>query len=405
MSKQMTDNEIKAEVNAERIDLNQGADAVVPTGDESTPTKVDPFESRKSIFKKATNMRQNRVTAEAAQHEDVAANVEALAREAGQPHGDNELDRGSHIDTNRPDRFDRGTPEHVPDARQVQSSKNDPENGIDKPSGRVTVKVLGETFEVPSDDVDASGGLVAYQKERAASIRLQRAAEEESRIKKMRFELAEEAGTLAEQRARGNAPQGAHAQGAAPTDSGGEGSADAEAQAAALVDDIYSGDPNRARRALQEVMGNRSTPGASIDPADIARQAVQLLKQQDTAAALKPAEPEMSPRLKLEIEELNSMMSESYAEVVNDPTLKARAFEHFQRLRSNPENKYRRLADLGREAAKAVTKHPRQDVVERKRSLPPALTGTYTPPKQEQSEPQSNSDYIARMRQSRGLPA
>lgn len=413
------------EDNARKTDLNEGADADVDDGRSQVPVKVDPFEGRKTIFKRNRNHREERIAREAEEHPDVAHSRQVMEEEAGQGSSRNELDRGSHVDTNAPGRFDnqdrRTQLERLreeaggdgDDASRLNEGQTASHQDGASANARVKVKVLGQEFEVPQSDVDEAGGITAYQKDRAASMRLQDAARREADLKAEREALRKEREQFQQERESSgrNAPAkapGAPA-GAAPIqkDGAGEGE-DVQAKAEAIANDLYSGNPKRARAAIAQIMQAQTAPVAQIDPAEVARQAAELLKQQDQQrdnGKSAPAQP-VDAGMKVELQELNDMMSSEYRDLLEDPDMKAKALAKFNELRADPANKYRRLVDMGREAAKLTQKagkHPRQDVVERKRSLPPTPQG-HTAHRPSAPAPVSGSAHIERMRKSRGLP-
>lgn len=410
------DKQIIAEDNARKTDLTQGTDAPLDDGTAQAPVKADPFESRKTLYAKRTSHRERRIEQEAASHPDVANQRQVMADEAPQGSSRNELDRGDHVDTNAPDRFERARMEAQgidPDAQPVQrvnaADSQAHQNGADA-NQRVKVKVLGQEFEVPQSDIDEAGGVVAYQKDRAASMRLQQAAREQASIKAEREALEKERQALAQQRdsAGRNAPATSTGRtpGAAPTHQGGAGEgADVEAQAAAIANDLYSGDPKRAKAAIAKIMQGSSQPAHTLDPAEVARQAADLLKKQDQEPAPTPQQVDVATQV--EINELNSMMAAKFGEVLENPDMKAKALSKFEELRKDPANRYRRLVDMGREAAQFALvdgKHPRQDIVDRKRALPPVPTGSQVhQPKQQQT--MKSSDWMALQRKARGLPS
>lgn len=404
MAEQGTNEAIIAADNADKTDLSKGADAAVDDGSGEQPSaKVDPFEARKSLFKKSRDVRGDRIKADAEANPDVAASIAAMEDEAGQGSSRNELDRGSHIDTNRPD---RGQPE-----RSLNENDIKPLVKADVIPERVIVKVLGQTLEVPRGDVLEAGGIDAYQKDRAASMRLQLAAQREADVKADRERLEAERAEFNKQRESAPRPGAAkdpdRTDGAASIRKDGAGNdADVEEQAQAIAADLYSGDPKRAKAAIAQVLRSTQAPASTLDPAEVARQAAEILKKQDQAPA--PAQQPVDAKLSVEIDELNAMMADKFKTVLDDPELKRKALAKFNELKADPDNRYRRLVDIGREAARFVEgkePHPRQSVIDRKRDLPPTVTGSkaYKPPAA--SAPLTPSEHIAAMRKARGLPS
>lgn len=88
--------------NAEKADLSRGTDTPVGDGSEVVPVEAnDKLAQRKALFAKAKGMRERRVASDAEAHPDAERMRAALEEEAGQGSSRNELDRGSHMDTNR----------------------------------------------------------------------------------------------------------------------------------------------------------------------------------------------------------------------------------------------------------------------------------------------------------------
>lgn len=414
-----------AEDNQRKTDLNEGADAHVDDGKGDVPVKVDPFEGRKSIFKKNRNHREERINREAQEHEAVARSRQVMEDEAAQGSSRNELDRGDHIDTNAPGRFDTAARREQlereaagnhqgedlgNDDQRLNGDGNVPHQNGASGDERVKVKVLGQEFEVPQRDIDEAGGVAAYQKDRAATMRLQSAAKREAELKEQQAAFQQEREQWNQQRdsAGRNAPAKVPGStpGTAPIQKDGAGDgADVEEQAEAIARDLYSGDPKRAKAAIAKIIQNSTTPVAQLDPEDLARQAAELLKKQDNGKP-EPTKQPVDVAVSVEIKELNDMMSLEYRALLDDPDMKAKALAKFEALRADPANKYRRLVDMGREAAKAAQaegEHPRKDILERKRTLPPTASGSRVH-RPSDPAPISNSSYVERMRKARGLP-
>lgn len=107
----------------------------------------------------------------------------------------------------------------------------------------VRVKVDGEEFDVPKADVDAAGGLVAYQKERAAEKRLRAANEAVAEAKKIAAQIMEAA---------------------KPKEPPAPVVPDVE-----LIDKLRFGTPEESAAALQQL-----TARNRVDPAEITQRAM-----------------------------------------------------------------------------------------------------------------------------------
>lgn len=390
-----------AEAEKQKKDLEDTGDAVLDDGHSTVPIKQDPNDARKVIFKKASRNRETIIVGEAENNADVervrAAIAEAQAKGTG-----NELDRTSDFDTN--------TDVQAREAARAAAAKpegeehvNDNGEGVDTSPKMVTVKVLGREFEVPAADVEEAGGLKAYQLERSAQERLRQAANREAELKAEREKLDEDRKKLEQQRESAGPASTA---GPSSTPPGDAGNGDVAIEAGKIVDALYSGDRNATRDAIQKILAR---PGSEkIDAAEIARQAAALAKAELREQASAPAKtPEAPKPVDPAIEELNAYMAEKFADVLADAALREKALNEFNRLKALPENANRRLTDIGRDAgnfAKKSAPHPRQEVIEKKKALPPVSSGTqaHTPPAAPAAP--SNSSHVARMRQARGLP-
>lgn len=391
------DKAVVAEDNKSKTDLNDTGDAVVDDGKGTVPIKQDPFQSRKAIFKKATGMREQLVQADADAHVDIANVREAIDNEMDKGSSRNELDRGDHFDTNRTQ-----VERRAPAATAAEEVVNDGGEHVDTGNGRVKVKVLGQEFEVPQGDVDAAGGITAYQKDRAASIRLQAAAQREADLKAEREKLEAERRDWEQQRASAGAPSTVAP---ASTHSGDAGKgADVAKKATEIVDAIYSGDRKATEVAIQEILA-RNIQQPALSAEELARQAAELLKKQGSAPA--PAKP-VDAKVSVEVQELNAYMADNYSDLMANDEQRNAAVAEFNRLKALPENYQRRWVDLGREAAESVLKpkqHARQDVLDKKRSLPPVAAGTHVHSPAASPASTSPSSAVAMMRKARGLPS
>jgi len=387
-----TDKTLIAEDNKSKVDLTETGEAVLDDGKSPAPIKNDPFAGRKLLFNKSKSVREDRIAKEKEQHPDVANITDALDHEMDQGSSKNELDRGDHFDTNR-ERIERREPVQR-EASLNESERVNAEGVADLPE-RVKVKVLGLEFEVPRDDVDEAGGLVAYQKLRAADERLRIAAATEASNRADRAKLDADRLALEQQRASaGTASTAAPA--SIPRDDAGN-----EADADAIVADLYSGDPKRAREAIAKLQA-RPQPN-KVDPEEVARRAAELIQ---SSAAPAPAQPVDAKPIDPRIDELNAYMAENFGDILADSALRTKTLDEFNRLKALPENQHRRLTDIGRQAARSVkdeTPHPRQEVVDRKRQLPPAISGTVSHAPVVEA-PKSKSGFVEQMRRARGLP-
>lgn len=405
---EQTDTQLVKEDTKSKVDLNDTGDAVLDDGKGAAPVKNDPFDARKAIFKKHREVREVGVAADVEAHADIDEQTRAMNEAMDKGTSANELLRESHQDTERDERSteaDRRAAlnKRREDEARLNAQATDPYADLPE---RVNVTVNGQSFEVPKEDVVEAGGIKAYQLERAASMRMQDAAKREAELAAERAALEAERKAWLEQRASAGAspaPAPGVAPGAAPTPTGGAGTSDdVKAKAEKLAKDLYSGDPKLAAAAIEQIVS--ASQVKVTDPQELARQAAELLKQQETAAPAPAKQPEAKQPVDPELRELNDYMVEKFKDVLDDPEQKRIALQKFEELKADPANKYRRLIDLGRVAGRYAQehRHPRQDVVERKQSLPPATAATAVSAAPAEPERPTGSSIVARMRKARG---
>lgn len=403
---------LKKEDDKRKKDLDDTGEAILDDGHSTVPIRQDPTDARKAIMKKVRDNREGTINKEAEANADVAQMREAIDRAAANGTG-NELDRNDDFDTNaervseEQRRAAREARVNATPAGAAESTATAHVEGVDDGNTMVKVNVLGREFEVPKRDVDADGGLAAYQKNRAADERLRLASKREQELAAERKKIEDERKQLQEQQ---RATAGAQSTGApSSTQQGDGGTGDVAEEAQKITDSLYSGDRVATKTAIQKILAR---PGAAkVDAAEIARQAVALVKaelsQQQPAPVQKPEEAN-APVDDPETADLNAYMADKHADILKDPVLLAAAQAKFNELRKLPENANRRLRDIGRDAAtftkEKVDPHPRAEVIAKKQTLPPVTSGTqaHTTPAAPASP--SNSSHIERMRKARGLP-
>lgn len=393
------DKAIRDAAAAERRNLSEGAADDVPRGDEAQPpAKRDPYADRKGLFAKHRQQREQRIAGDLDETPALRATQDAVAAAADREGSTHELRRGEDLDTERSGRGESVRPGRAPEAPARDYD-------VDPDSGRVKVRIVGKDYYVPEADIIAAGGLATYQKVRAANVQLAEAnrikREAEDKLKRL-----EAAGPSAP----ANSPAAQPGQGPSRADGPGS-SAELEAEAERITKDLYSGDPKKAREAIARIISAAGSRGPNLDPAEVARQAAALLKEQQGAPPSAGTAGDDAAVRSVEVEQVNEMMASKYGDLLDDPVLRNAALSRFNAARADANNAGRSLVDIAREIAEDVRASKpagsgRGAVLERKRSLPtPPSAGKAPAPGAGAPTTTTPSGYIALMRQRAGRPS
>lgn len=393
-------------------ELVPDGETVVPTGDEPAPmSAADPKEARKALYDKARKNREQLISRDS----DGSPDIELTRRLVAEAAGGEMPEEG--VDTNRRDRNDDPDyEERVAAARALQdaeegkaaAAKKTPEvedvndsapDALPEPEedATVTVTVLGKEYEVPRQDIDDAGGVVPYQKNRAATIKLQRAATLEQRAHKALEDLEAMRG---EQQTEDPSKDGLD-------------EADIDSLREKLLDTVLDGTEDDINSVIEEIaQSGRPTPPDTESPATgrpKASEAVNTDTQQELKAA---AEADML--------EANEMMRNEYKDIMNDPDALDMARRHFNALVADPANEGRTQKEMSRESAEYVRKFvarwggesrkpnevevARQTRIERKRKLP-SVSGADTPAPpvaREEKRVPTRREHFMRLRRMQG---
>ena len=272
--------------------------------------------------------------------------------------------------------------------------EEEPEKTDDEPEEFVTVTVNGQEQSVPKWEVDADGGVEAYQKRRAATQKLQDAVERSNAILTESAELAQ------------------HHPSPRPGEAGPSSDALTEADTDKLIDDavdkLYEGDTEAAKEALRQAMNKTVAPE---EPAPAS-------PTYSKPPALAQAEQELHDEHDAQIAAANQLARDEFSDILDDDALNEIMFDRFRVEYSKPENAGRTIPALVRESGMWLRNKLGQQVIladpqvekqvaakkVRKRRMPAETTatgkrGSGTPPPQ---KPLSGSQVVARMRKSFG---
>lgn len=268
---------------------------------------------------------------------------------------------------------------------------NKSEKPVSKDAGKVAVKVDGIEQQVPEWEVEAAGGVEAYQKRRAASKRLQEAAQ-------IRLEAEQAAAALR------NTP--AKPAGATPPD-GVSDQADLEANSLEAFEKLYEGDLESAKKAWLKFVRSSNRAVTSEEPA----KPVEIEKSPE----LLDLERRLAEERKAQIAAANAVAEDEFGDYLEDSTLRELMYKRFDSLYKDPNNVGREMADLVRESGlwlrtqfNQSSSQNVQKIIEtktvKKRRLPSESTasGRHATAREAEPKPLKGSDVIARMKERYG---
>lgn len=377
---------IQREAAATKADLTQGTDAAVPTGQEKAPQpRIDPSEARKTLFKRRNEEHQRDLAAGHAAHLEVLDIEKSVNQSMARTDGHDELARTAHINTEQ---------QRKP-AEQKKPEQPAKTPAVDAEPERVTITVNGKQRSVLKSEADEAGGVVAYQKQLAASIAFNEAHQERQRLAREREEFQKE---------RQAAASAATAGGGTPPAQGASGDAGVQDEAEKITALLFGGNRTGVKDAVTAIL--TATRGqANLDPNKIAELAAERLRAETTKQA--PAEDEYTASIRADRAAANEYMAKEHADILADPDLLKLTREKFTAAYADPNNAGRTHLAIAKEVAAEVARkfgaHPRGNVIERKRStLPATPAGGGKAPDDQQPVTMSPQDYIARLRRASG---
>lgn len=311
-----------------KADLNIGKDVQVPTGEEANPILTpNPFDARKAMFAKANAL----------------ADAASQGFEEGKP-------------TPKTEKPDAVTAEEIAAAqREAAGGQVTPKVPVAKQNEYVTVQTTSGPISVLQADLDRAGGPEMYLAQRAIDNSRAALQVEQERLRQQQIEW--------EQRQRLAAEHGVPA-GTSPGQGDGSkvtGDGD-EAEAEKLALQIYSGDPEDAKRAIRSILGRIR----ERKPVEVAGQGAGTV-------------PAVDPVMTAVNNAINEMTARDYPDVCNDQVARAASYEKFKQMTMDPRNKDRRALDIARDACewgRMQFMNPRKDIAESKRGLPPSGNAT-----------------------------
>lgn len=303
-----------------------------PTADDMPDRRPPPKVSLEDIYAKSSSSRNTVLASELAEMTDEQRqNYDRMVAEAGggpDPYAEPE---------------EPAPAQQQPAAAPAQAPQNQ-QTGIDPNPELTTITVYGMQEQVPTADVQAAGGLSAYQKARAADIRLERVATYEASLRNWENQLTERAAGL-EQRQPPAQESGTGISEPSDTDVLG-GTADVDALASGLTDAIYSGDREEAAATLAKTLRSIQTDAIRAAKATMPAQAPPSGQAAEKAAAQERARVEA-----------NAVFANEFSDL-DTPVLRSAALAMVQEVAKDPIMIGRPLAEITREACTRI----RQDV-------------------------------------------
>ena len=359
----------------------------------------DPHAARKAIIAKHNDLAQAELDMDMEEHGGIREQTRQMEDQLA--NGFEEVRNTDKSDDTAPDLEDVEGDGSVTEAQDV-SAENEGEN--------VIVRVLGEDVSVPKAQVDADGGVANTQRRLGSEARfreaanLSRVAEEATRQANERLADVERRERELIQKTAGRAEAGAQS---LPT------GATVDPQAVdRIVDDLYSGDPERAKLAVSEVLKARG-----LSPDEV-RELTEVELGKSEAKRLREDAEEANRRrsvlVQAERTDVNNLMRERYGVILQNPVLLRGTLALFDEATKDPKNAGRSWVSIADEVGASVLQQigaPREDVpaeisarksFKRRLPSPSEATGRSPMAEPEPRYPTRPSDVVAMMRHARG---
>lgn len=267
------------------------------------------------------------------------------------------------------------------------------------PEDEITVKVNGKELKVPREKVDAAGGVVAYQKNAAASELLNQASAEARRVKEEAEALERRRRELDEREQRFTQAQLVTAQKPAPPVSD-----DAQkALARQYHDAMLDGDIDKADELLLQI--SAAQKATAVNPDEIASIAVKRAREELTA------EERRKQAEKFEAERLEAVAEfpTKYKDLSSNDIARDLVDDQTKRIyREHPDWGAKAIIDEAakrvRELIKSVAPTTASEKVDAKRNLTQIRAGSARSVNRPPPKPQTGSEYVSSLRHQRGLP-
>ena len=171
-----------------------------------------------------------------------------------------------------------------PNAEKLDEEESDPDLDADKDLDKsepemVMVKINGVERKAPQADIDAEGGVVAYQKARSADEKMRQNADDKKQLDARETRIAQRELAIASQE---QAQLKKESEPGKPSKDAGQPSA----EAIALKDKMYSGNEDEAAEAIDTIL-ERSKPSTPVDTETIVNQTAAKVQWQNDVNSAK----------------------------------------------------------------------------------------------------------------------
>lgn len=258
----------------------------------------------------------------------------------------------------------------------------------------VTIKVYGEERHVPKSDVDAAGGIAAYQKAVAAAEKAQvndtkaRLQAEEQRLLRVAENLRNGLDERGQPLSPKPPPQGVPAI--------------SKEALEATVKGLYSGDTDEATAALATLVSQISGRGQSteVNPEIVRAVEAQVLERIEGREAERTEAQDVA--------EANRIFRENFKDIANDPALMVWAKGMAEVISADPQFQNSSRAEIAQEVGNRIRGKfgkPTSELESRrqlKSTLTPSSSGSGRVPQVEPQRFPTNADYIQQLRRNSG---
>lgn len=385
-----------------------GGKPAAPAPDPLPPQRV----TRDEIYAKAKRQ----------QEQEIAQNLDAMSPEDRMQYDRMVAEAGGGPDPYAAEETPPDTPEQAAQAQQQeaqaqpaqQQTPQSADPALASNEETVSIIVYGMREEVPRSDVEAAGGIEAYQKNRAADEKLRRLTTYEASLRDLDRQLQDQA-----DRIRRSPPARDPAGGTDPSPTDDPNSADEKELAAEIVKGFYSGDEEEAIEKLSSAFSRlKSGVTGATRPT--------LPEQPAAQQQYYPQQPAQRGPSQTDMNEANAVFANEFGDL-QTPVLRSAVLAMVGEVQREPLMRDRPLAEVTREAAMRVRAdvkgvRPEQPQTYRESTVPtdlgermqlksrtvvaPLHQASQRAPTGEADEPQypSNSEYVQQMRSRRNQP-
>lgn len=311
--------------------------------------------TRDEIYSKAKQTRETEIQQSVeAMDADQKRQYDRMIAEAGG--GPDPFAEDEDQETEQPQAAGKAEKPKANGSQQPAKAATQTEPELDEPAETVTITVYGMQETVPRAEVEAAGGVEAYQKNRAADEKLKRLTTYEASLRDYDRQLAERAA----RKDREQTPARVSTERTDPSLTDDPiSAADEQELAAKIVQGMFSGDEEQATKLLAQSL------------ASLKRDAARAVQSQRTAepVASEPGQTHTAQPSAAEVaesrarDEANAVFAKEFTDL-QTPVLRSAVLDMVKQVAADPIMRGRPLAEITREAGMRV----RNDVFQGKTS-------------------------------------